>query len=107
MLQYFSRKDVTINFDSNDEVYYSVSAPIYEENGFESFDSVTVSSSRGKTGFIKAENNEIILPAKNDAAVFYTVFAYAKDISGNCSDIISYSTMLDSVFSLILSKLQK
>jgi hypothetical protein len=92
----FSRKDVTINFDSNDEVYYSVSAPIYEENGFESFDSVTISSSREKTGFIKAENNEIILPAKNDAAVFYTVFAYAKDISGNCSDIISYSTIIDS-----------
>ena len=31
-----------------------------------------------------------------DAAVFYTVYAYAKDISGNCSDIISYSTIIDS-----------
>ena len=93
---HFSREDINIQFLSNDEVFYSVSEPIFNEIGFDSLDVLDSEKKPEKTMFKKAENNSIVLPAKNDSAVFYTVYAYSKDISGNCSDIISYSAIIDS-----------
>ena len=92
----FSRENIEIQFVSNDEVFYSLSEPILSEEGFDSFDILTFEVCPEKTMFKKAENNHITLPAKNDSAIFYTVYAYSKDISGNCSDIISYSAIIDS-----------
>ena len=92
----FSRENIEIQFVSNDEVYYSLSEPILQEEGFDSFDVLKLDLSQEKTMFKKAENNHITLSGKHDSAVYYTVYAYSKDISGNCSDIISYSAIIDS-----------
>lgn len=93
---HFARESVEIFFNSEDDVYYSVSAPIFSREGFDSKDVELIQKTPEKTMFKKAENNTIVLPQTNDSAVFYTVYAYSKDISGNCSDIISYSTIIDS-----------
>lgn len=92
----FSRESVKIDFISEDEVYYSVSSPIFNQTGFDTSDISQIQITPDKSMFKKAVNNSIILPAANDAGVFYTVYAFAKDISGNCSDIVTYSTVIDS-----------
>ena len=92
----FSRDNVEVTFVSNEEVYYSISSPIFNTDGFDTSDVSQIQKTPDKSMFKKAENNTVVLPSAKDAAVFYTVYAYAKDISGNCSDIISYSTIIDS-----------
>ncbi len=92
----FSRSSIELNFISDDEVFYSVSSPIKSETGFDSFDITDSEMISEKSKFQEAENNRVILTAPKYEAVCYTVYAYAKDISGNCSEITTYTAIIDS-----------
>jgi len=92
----FSREDVEINILSDDNVYYSISSPIFEPTGFASSDVEQIQKTPDKSMFKMLDSHSLVLSSAKDAAVFYTVYAYSMDNSGNCSNISSYSVIIDS-----------
>ena len=92
----FSRESVELTFVSSDEVYYSLSKPITSDYGFTLTEIASIEKTSEKSPFQPAINNKVLVNCIDEAAAFYTVYAYAKDASGNCSDITSYSFIIDS-----------
>lgn len=91
----FSREDVKISFDTNDSIYYSLTKPSVSETGFATSTSF-VNSVVNNSEFKLLTKDSITLAADPKYANLYTVYAYAKDIAGNCSDISSYSVVIDN-----------
>ncbi|MCR4939365.1 MAG: hypothetical protein K5930_04560 [Treponemataceae bacterium] len=102
----FSRSHVALNFRGSAKTFYAVSEPILSDNGFDISD---VQNGLFKNlmpeEFSMLESNEeiVMLPALEDSAALYTVYAYSQDEAGNNSDIEEFSTIIDSVNYYVVS----
>jgi len=102
----FSRTHVALNFRSNGNVFYAISEPLNYEEGFDMAEvSKGLFTNYMPDDFIPLDSNDeiVILPAPDNTAAYYTVYAFAQDEAGNDSNIAEFSTVIDPVNYYVVS----
>lgn len=91
-----SRSSVVLNIKSSseDDVFYSISEPLYFEGIYEDVD---FSKIKKGSKYRKYAGNDIVIRSSPDKATVYKVSAYAKDKAGNRSDVVEHRVILDEL----------
>ncbi len=93
----YSRKNVELNVQAGDAVYYYILEPKLSKEGFMSDEHLSdiVSDFRDKSKYSLLEDTTLHLSNNSGLAQSYAVYAFSKDNAGNTSSITQFKTVID------------
>lgn len=92
----FVRNDVDLSIESNDDVYFFTRASEFLESEKDADKILTRKDAFDISKTKLLTDKKIHLHTDSDKAVLFSVFTYAKDRSGNMSDVAVYNVVIDS-----------